>query len=862
MFYYIMTWRTRNIKRHSKGKQTKRTKTKQQGGLFGISKKVNMTDLIKYLSDNGIEVSAHIDGITSPVKIKFPSSTSFIILEAVPQITADFLNKPINITVSSSVMNSSIKIGNTAMTTKAGISNKLIKIDDVDKYKDGITEHGIKLKQDQSASTEKALEAQNAIKDSAATQLAQNKVALSRQQEDNTYVVSEFKLAGMMGDLPVIEFAKLPYTDATLKYLYYCIDKYLGLDDKTPITKESVAEFVSRFYDSVSTADSLVVANQTTLPIAQARIQLAIDVIKKLSFKTYFSEKGKLTEILSKLTAETVKRISKYEVGVECKSSMISKSDIFCFFVKCITYHDLGEKKLDSTTDISDIIKYGPDTGYDSLYFVSNGKDVESFFGCACVSDKNDEIRISYMVMADNQSTFKDSAINKLKDSVSAIFNGKKLIHLPADMNDKVNQELYSKIESEVDDGMATWTKKELVAEPVVETSIVETSIDVPVDVPVVETPVVDGTNNVSDKITNTPIPDKTTEDKNEVKEDDTSTIINEKVRALLAKLMLMYKPKETPTAETTKSTDVSTVPTDTTTNTTTDTTDTTESTVPTDTTTNTTTDTTDTTESTVPTDTTTNTTDTTDTTESTVPTDTTVSAEAPAVSVSDLEESKEQPEAPDNKIEDNKTEIQIGGNQPEIKTMLDELISTLPENVATELKPEIEQTMSVVENSTVKYEPNDPELITITSDISNIKDTINTNSILEEPLPEDTTPDIPPAETSTEATANTVDTPVVATQPETVDTPVVATQPETVVADEVTTETEPVVADEVTTVVPNVNGSDEPLTLDSLKVSPIMKHPTTGESGQYIYVPSVKVQDVIDYLLSNGCEVTTVEIK
>jgi hypothetical protein len=424
------------------------------------------------------------------------------------------------------------------------------------------------------------------------------------------------------------------------------------------------------------------------------------------------------------------------------------------------------------------------------------------------------------MVMADNQSTFKDSAINKLKDSVATIFNGKKLIHLPADMNDKVNQELYSKIESEVDDGMATWTKKELVAEPVVETSIVETSIvETPVDVPVVETPVVDGTNNVSDKITNTPISDKTTEDKNEVKEDDTSTIITEKVRALLAKLMLMYKPKETPTAETTESTDVSTVPTDTTTNTT-------ESTVPTDTT-----------------------------------TDTTVSAEVPAVSVSDisLEESKEQPDAPDNKIEDNKTEIQIGG-QPEIKTMLDELISTLPENVATELKSEIDQTMEVVKNSTVKYEPNDQELMTITTDISNIKDTINTNNILDEPLPEDTTPDIPPVvDTPPVDTTDTVDT---TSHPATVDTPVVATQPEPVVADEVTTETEPVVADEVTTVVPNVNGSDEPLTLDSLKVSPIMKHPTTGESGQYIYVPSAKVQDVIDYLLSNGCEVTTVEIK
>jgi hypothetical protein len=49
-----------------------------------------------------------------------------------------------------------------------------------------------------------------------------------------------------------------------------------------------------------------------------------------------------------------------------------------------------------------------------------------------------------------------------------------------------------------------------------------------------------------------------------------------------------------------------------------------------------------------------------------------------------------------------------------------------------------------------------------------------------------------------------------------------------------------------------------QPLTLDDLKLSPELKHPSSGESGKYIFVPLDKVQTTIDFLLSNGCEITT----
>jgi hypothetical protein len=47
-------------------------------------------------------------------------------------------------------------------------------------------------------------------------------------------------------------------------------------------------------------------------------------------------------------------------------------------------------------------------------------------------------------------------------------------------------------------------------------------------------------------------------------------------------------------------------------------------------------------------------------------------------------------------------------------------------------------------------------------------------------------------------------------------------------------------------------------LTMDDLKLSPAVKNPSSGESGKYIFVPIDKVQSTIDFLLSNGCEITT----
>jgi hypothetical protein len=65
-------------------------------------------------------------------------------------------------------------------------------------------------------------------------------------------------------------------------------------------------------------------------------------------------------------------------------------------------------------------------------------------------------------------------------------------------------------------------------------------------------------------------------------------------------------------------------------------------------------------------------------------------------------------------------------------------------------------------------------------------------------------------------------------------------------------------------TTVESAAGKSDDVTLkrEDLKESPLLVQPTTGESGKYIFVPKDLVEKAIDFLLNNGCEVTTVNLK
>jgi hypothetical protein len=123
-----------------------------------------------------------------------------------------------------------------------------------------------------------------------------------------------------------------------------------------------------------------------------------------------------------------------------------------------------------------------------------------------------------------------------------------------------------------------------------------------------------------------------------------------------------------------------------------------------------------------------------------------------------------------------------------------------VPEDVSTELGAE--DILKSVSESTVKVEPNDPFITELTTEISSIKQSS-----------------------------------------------------ETVKQTNIEIGQQRQQQSSITSVSPSV---PLPLTLDDLKLSPALNHPSSGESGKYIFVPLDKVQATIDFLLSNGCEITT----
>ena len=77
------------------------------------------------------------------------------------------------------------------------------------------------------------------------------------------------------------------------------------------------------------------------------------------------------------------------------------------------------------------------------------------------------------------------------------------------------------------------------------------------------------------------------------------------------------------------------------------------------------------------------------------------------------------------------------------------------------------------------------------------------------------------------------------------------------------TTTTAPTTDTSVTTDTTVATPSDGvTLKREDLKESPLLVQPSTGESGKYIFVPKDLVEKVIDFLLNNGCEVTTINLK
>jgi len=138
---------------------------------------------------------------------------------------------------------------------------------------------------------------------------------------------------------------------------------------------------------------------------------------------------------------------------------------------------------------------------------------------------------------------------------------------------------------------------------------------------------------------------------------------------------------------------------------------------------------------------------------------------------------------------------------------------------------------------------------------------TVSTDTTTPTTTPTDTTtPTTTPTDTTTVSTDTT--TPTVPT--DTTTTPTTTTVPtDTTTTTTTTTVPTDTTSDTTTTTDTATTPSDEvKLKREDLKESPLLVQPTTGESGKYIFVPKDLVEKAIDFLLNNGCEVTTVNLK
>jgi hypothetical protein len=234
-------------------------------------------------------------------------------------------------------------------------------------------------------------------------------------------------------------------------------------------------------------------------------------------------------------------------------------------------------------------------------------------------------------------------------------------------------------------------------------------------------------------------------------------------------------------------------------------------------------------------------------------------------------------------------TPIQQGG--ADINELMDQVISkhpelaklktafaNLPEDVKNKYSSQLTEVLDKVDKSNIESK----DLEEINADIDTLDGIVAPPTETQTEAPTTETPTEAPTETPTTETPTT-ETPT--TETPTTETPTTETTnvvaPTTMPTETSPTETTNVMAPTTeTTEIPN---TVEPTTTtpsevdtttvttpppavelkrEDLKESPLLVQPNTGESGKYIFVPKDLVEKVIDFLLNNGCEITTTQMK
>ena len=219
----------------------------------------------------------------------------------------------------------------------------------------------------------------------------------------------------------------------------------------------------------------------------------------------------------------------------------------------------------------------------------------------------------------------------------------------------------------------------------------------------------------------------------------------------------------------------------------------------------------------------------------------------------------------------------------PELNnTNIKQLFENIPDDVVIELN--VEEILKNVSESDVKVELTDPFITELTTDISLTNKLVDNSkkdesTTLSESSSDATSPIEPTNESATDIIPNNESSPsetsvaempisempvAVTSSPSEMPVAVTSSPSEMPVAvtPEMPISETPVSKTLDATTETTVKEEDKPLSLDDLKISPTIVNKASNESGKYIFVPENMVQLVIDYLLSNGCEITTTVIK
>jgi hypothetical protein len=480
-------WKTRNIRRRNRGRKTKR----QDGGLLPFMGP-DMAKMIDYAIKNEMEITAQIEKkngmfskttMSDPFKVKFIKGRQikFIQDEESNLEEVDTTIKPdtpyrYDIKSSNVEVILNLKTRITLIidkTSLADIKDKM-KIEEENKLQK-IKEMTVKTKdaQVQKKEDDKKKKEEDAQKKKEEDE--QKRKEELKKKEISKYNSNYISIAKSFTRNPT---GSLPYSTHELNYLYYCIETYFPEDS---LTKDTVHTFVKEFekYDSNSPEKEVKEMNKED---AILRLESGIKLFMMNESKT------KLQEMVKRLNADP-DQLDDYlppiqSLNKKCSSSIMDDSRPCFVFESLKPYAEnelvlLDEDNPDEKLKMSifDFVENGATPKemwkntfeptikskiyYNYFEYVSKGTDADSLAGFACYSGSNHIYKVSNIIWAENEmgedpnlrdilysslinnsltESIPPSYRNSIRISDGGISNKYSKLFIPEELNEKVNK--------------------------------------------------------------------------------------------------------------------------------------------------------------------------------------------------------------------------------------------------------------------------------------------------------------------------------------------------------------------------------------------------------------------------------------